>query len=305
MEENATATLGTIETNETKTRATLEEMHDLVQQHIKSETFDVARGRVLVTQPNLQVHDLEAIAEKHNPTPKRPKGTSKHDMLESIILHATRHKNSDSVAFCALGSDAPKIVVVYDYTPAAGDVGGWREHRAEYNFPVSDEWKRWRAASQTMLDVGAFAELLEVGISDVRDTTGAEDRVPRLMGVTYATPAELLTLARGLAVRVEMRVADQRKRDDGTSTISFSEEHTNEKGEPLRIPNGFLLGIPVFAGGPSYAIPVRLRYRIANGKVLWSVGLHDAAAAMREAVTEAANRFASETGLPVFYGQAE
>jgi hypothetical protein len=54
-----------------------------------------------------------------------------------------------------------------------------------------------------------------------------------------------------------------------------------------------------------YAIPVRLRYRVASGQVQWSFVIHDTETALRDAVNESATKFAQATGLPVFFGAPE
>lgn len=281
---------------------TLAAMHALVQRHLEPSIHTMEEGRVLVTPREYAVHDLEDLLEKHRLYPKRARGTSTHHTLESLIQHANRHKvEGDTVVFCSLGDINPALEVVYDYHPSDEDRGGWSEHRAVYEFPLSKAWQDWVSATRQNLTVAQFAELLENGISDVRDPSGVED-VPELPGVQYATPTELLKLAGGLSVRVEQYVAEQRRAENGTATLTFAEQHTNDKGEPLKVPTGFLIGIPVFLGGASYAIPVRLRYRILNRVVMWSLMLHDAEAVKRDAVTEAAKRFADETKLPLFYG---
>lgn len=285
---------------------TLKAMHALVLQHIEARVVDTRPGAVLVVPNTHTVHDLEALVDKHRAAPSRARGTVALHTLDALVAHARRHRTATSAAYVnALGA-APELVVVYDDHPAAADgpAGGWREHRAVYAFPLSEAWCRWTAAAAKPLDVAAFARLLEDGFADVRAVAPGDD-VPRLEGVRYATPAELLGLAQGLSVRVEQRVIDQRRLDNGTAQLVFQETHSDERGEPLRVPTGFLLGVPVFVGGPAYAVPVRLRYRVANGQVTWSLALHAADEARREAVREAAARFVAEAGVPVFEGSPE
>ncbi len=293
---------------------TLKSMHEIVKEHVDPKTFNVEAGKVLVLTANQKVVDLEEIAEKHLEHPKRAKGSSVHHTLESLIAHAKAHKTDDTAVYCQLESedDEVAIVVVYNANPTAAVVakdgvrGGWRDHRAEYSFPFSDQWKRWTAAeARGQLSVKEFAELIEAGISDVRDATKEKD-APRIPGVTYATPAELLTLAGGLQVHVEQQVYQAVRLDSGTAQITFTEDHKGPDGAPLRIPNGFLLGIPIFLGAETAApVPVRLRYEVRSKQLLWRVQLHDAEAAKREAITEAAKRVATETGLPLYYGTPE
>lgn len=291
---------------------TLAAMHELVRDHIKPETFDVTSETVLVTPESVTVHDLQDIIEKHRDRPKRPRGTSVHHTLESLTAHAKRHANLDdgeAVVFCDL-VNAPSLTTVYNYLPpstvdTAGE-GAWRDHRAQYAFPLSDAWKRWTAIAGKALTVEQFSQLLEDGIADIRDPATATG-APMLEGVTYATPSELLTLSQGLQVRVSLEVIEQKRLDNGTGTLLFGEQHDarNAKGEAIRVPNGFLLGIPVFMGGDPYAVPARLRYRVQNKQVTWTVVLHDVETVKRTAVTEAAERFVMETSLPLFFGTAE
>jgi uncharacterized protein YfdQ (DUF2303 family) len=281
---------------------TLKSMHDLVAKHFEPTVLEVEAGKVIVTSNNSEVHDLEEIIERAQPYTRRPMGHSTHHTLASLIAHAKRYKDDDAVAFCSVDVTSPGITTVYDYHPVQENKGGHRDFKAHYSFPFSTQWKRWTSKVGKQLSVKDFAELLEDGIGDIA-TPGESS--PQLPGVRYATGAELLTLAEGLTVRIEQRVVNQRKADNGTTTLVFSEEHSSEKGEPLKIPNGFLLGIPIFTGGVPYGIPVRLRYRVANGAVAWSIALHNADRCLEDAIAEAANKFAAETGLPVFTGTSD
>lgn len=291
---------------ESPSPTTLAAMHDLVQRHLKPQVVDVAERTVLVTAGTQAVHDLTETLDKHRAHPRRAKGTSTHDTLDSLVAHARRHATADSAAFCAILAAAPQIVAVYNYQPPAGDPaderGAWRDHRAAYTFPLSEAWTRWNALAGRWLTVQEFAELLEAGITDVADPAALDAAAPRLPGVAYASPAELLTLSQGLTVRVEQQVADHRRLDNGTAQLVFTEAHTNEHGAPLRVPNGFMLGVPVFAEGEAYALPARLRYRVQKGAVVFQVALHNAATVRRDAIRRAAERFAAESGVPLFYG---
>ena len=284
--------------------AALSDMHALVKEHLDPTTIEVEAKTVLVTSNEQTVHDLEEILEKHLDRPKRPRGATTHDTLASLVEHANRHKIAgDSVAFCSLTGHSPCLTVVYnDHSGADQEHAGWRDWRAKYSFPFSDAWLRWTNAAGKSLSVQEFAELLENGIGDIRDPAGIEDP-PTLDGVIYARPTELLTLAQGLSVRVDQNVADYRRLENGASVMGFSEKHeTSVDGKPVTVPGGFLLGVQVFVGGAAYPVPVRLRYRVKDRQVTWTIVLHDAAGVRRDAIIEAAERFKSETSLPLFFG---
>ena len=86
---------------------------------------------------------------------------------------------------------------------------------------------------------------------------------------------------------------------------SFSAEHRDGAGAPVKVPNLFLIEIPIFAGSVRYRLAVRLRYRIAGGAVTWWIELARADEAFDDAFRHDAARAAEETGLPLLYGQPE
>lgn len=287
---------------------TLQAMRAIVAEAVAPEEIEVAPDRVLVVRADQRVVDLERYAMRYERNPRRAVGTSVHHTLDSLTRHAKRHGDVNvAAAFVDAVTDTPRMVVVYNYHTAAGDAG-WCDHRAEYAFPLSDAWKRWTAAAGKALRVEDFARLLEDGIGDVWDPKAPEAaNVPRLPGTLYATPTELLALADGLTVNVQAKVGESRRLDNGTHQVTLVEEHetTNRTGTPVRVPNAFLLGVPVFVGGAVYGLPVRLRYRVVERMLVWSLVLHNAAEAKREAVADAARMFGEQTGLPVLFGTPE
>lgn len=69
---------------------------------------------------------------------------------------------------------------------------------------------------------------------------------------------------------------------------------------------GRLRGVAVFRGDAAKSvIPVRLRYRIANGRVAWSLLPHRAEDVLRLAVNDMVVRIAEATHLPVYAGVPE
>ena len=286
--------------------STLRAMHDLVKEHLEPATISMEEKQVLVTSSEQAVHDLHAMLDQHLPHPRRPKGVTKHDTLASIIDHAKRHSAPEgSVAFCSLTGLTPRLTVVYNDHPADFEHAGWRDWRSVYEFPFSDAWQRWNGAAGRTLSVQEFAQLLEDGIADIRDPSSVPD-APKLEGVEYAKPSTLLTLAEGLSVHVDQQVVHYQRLASGASQISFAEKHeTIVNGEPVTLPGGFLLAIPVFVGGLAYPVPVRLRYRVKDKQVTWTIVLHDAAGVRRDAIIEAAERFKAECQLPLFYGSPD
>lgn len=73
----------------------------------------------------------------------------------------------------------------------------------------------------------------------------------------------------------------------------------------LKIPNGCVVGMPVFRGGDVFQVPVRIRHRIKEGTVTWSVDFHRLDLVFQTAFNEAVDEVREATALPVFYGRPE
>jgi hypothetical protein len=69
----------------------LAEMRELVEEHLQPRVVETQRGRVMVTREGVEVHDLEEIADKYREHPRRPRGTSWHGTMASLVAHAKRH----------------------------------------------------------------------------------------------------------------------------------------------------------------------------------------------------------------------
>ena len=115
----------------------------------------------------------------------------------------------------------------------------------------------------------------------------------------------MLELSRGLVVRQNSRVKNAQVLQSGEAQLSYETMHTDEAGAPLSVPGAFLLGVPVFDNGPVYRVPVRLRYRLVEGKLSWRYILHRPDVVFRTAIDAALDDIRQQTGLPVLLGTPE
>jgi uncharacterized protein YfdQ (DUF2303 family) len=277
-------------------------------------------GQVVALPKGMQVVDLKPHLDARRERPERTKGTAKLTTLVSFIDHVRRFADRDSAVFAIDSRTAPKLVAVFDYheehsrpegaPTSVVERGGPRfgEHRAEYAFPLSDAWKAWNALTGKWLPQADFAAFLEERIGDVVAPEMLGDKtveVARELRIGLAGADDLMTLSRGLSVRVDAKVTQAVNLSSGESTIGFEETHRNEHGGPVRVPSGFAVSIPVFRFGAPYAVVARLRYRIANGAVVWAIQLQRADECFDHAFTEACDEVRVATSLPLFFGTPE
>lgn len=293
-----------------------------------SETLPV----IAVPQGNglLKIEHLKGIQDAHRSKPERRSGTAKLLDLDSFIAHANRFKNDHSALFAINDMMKPSILSVLDYH-LPGPVGEPRfgKHRGLYEFPLSKQWNLWLSkqgpSPENIMDGGAFAAFLEDNIVDVieapdfANNAGAEQTTAQkeadkkladliqLAGGLIAGPSKLMELSRNLAINVESKTRQAQSLSTGEIHLQYEEVHEAKDGEgkPVKVPNFFLIGIPIFEGGAPYRLVVRLRYRPMQGKVLWFYQIHRPDLAFEHAFKEAVEVAKAKTELPLMLGTPE
>lgn len=253
----------------------------------------------------IELKSLKHLLDEYRTRPERRKGSAKINTIASLIDLTNRHKDADSVIFADIDAAQPSVFAVFDYhqidlSPRYGT------HRAIYSFPLSDEWKAWTGKDAVSMTQGDWAAFIEDHIADLSaPLDGERSEYERLFQTKIATPAELVTLSRGLQISVESKVRDFRTLQSGEVEISYEEVHKDGSGQKLVVPGLFVLNIPLFVDAERTRIIARLRYRKANSSVVWFYQLYRAKQEFRAAMRLEAERVAAETELPLFEGVPE
>lgn len=271
--------------------------------------FDPGRGKV-IADPKL--------IEQYALWPREIQAAVVAEDLASFIDMVNRHKLSGrSVLFYTLGDGAPSITALLDYhRPTEGDEQGRAgnvKHRVTYRFPLSEQWRAWTGKDTKPMTQEIFAEFIEDHIGDILpvhdradwDPESLEAELARKLGATYGSPQEILQLSKGLKVIVAENFEAKVNLQTGEMTWAAHEQHghVNNEGGKIKLPELFLIGIPVFAhGGRAYRVPVRLRYRKKGQE--WHYALYRAVEDVFEPAVENAAREAAEaTELPLYRGR--
>ncbi len=315
---------------------------DYVESRIQPTTVRITdpNGQVapidMIALPDGKGLALQPLRDLLNPfrlRPERRTGTAKLETLASLIDFANRFKNEHSALYAMPIRQAPSMQVVINYHRLGADgQAEFGDHRGTYAFPLSDEWKAWIENDGKAMDQQKFAEFLEDRITDViqppavilarqsgqdigaamPDRSDAEKAADQKLmdllaqlGTTIATASKLLELSRGMAVHSTGKVKNVVNLQSGAAEIVFIEEHVGEDGNKLVVPGLFLIGIPVFLQGQAYRIPVRLRYRKQEGKLIWFYQIHRPDLQFDDAFSGAATLAQAQTGLPLFFGTPE
>lgn len=292
--------------------------------HTKAHLVTVPRGR--------KVEDLTEMHRKAATylKPARRTGTAKLHSLQSLIDWSIRFKGDTSALYALPEMDSPSITCIADYHgegPADaeskdGDPNArYCDHRAVYEFPLSNEWKAWMAVSGQALNKDQLGAFIEEQALDVMDPTPAmlkgdieaarepwEKRLietaTRLQG-RHAQLSDLLEISKQFAINETSNLSVKTDRDTGEQAIQFVNEHQAPDGKPITIPNLITIAIPVFLNGAPYRMSVRFRYRKNGANISFFLEIHNSEKVFEAAFEEATQQAQEDTGLPLFLGSPE
>ncbi|WP_242220014.1 DUF2303 family protein [Shinella zoogloeoides] len=268
--------------------------------------------------------DLKSHFDNWRSAPERKAGTARVTTLESFIELTKRHMLGNSAIFANTDWRQPCLTAVVDYhqphnTYEIDSAGGTKDkipvtvgearfgqHRIEYKFPLSEEWKAWVGKDKEPMNQAAFAEFIEDHISEL--AAPHEEEVSyweEKLGGKVAYPNELKLLSIGLKVHASTRVANSVTLQSGEGEITWAEEHRDMKGDKLVVPSLFIIQLPPFFMGEAIRLPVRLRYRVREGQVTWIFQLYRPDVYVTEQVMRDMERAARETDLPAYQGAPE
>jgi uncharacterized protein YfdQ (DUF2303 family) len=294
----------------TEAGAIIDALEHVDPARVKSIGVEGVERNVLVVREGYEVHELKPLLDKYRTAPERRKGTASLDDLASFVAHVKRFADEDSAVFADRSNiDRPALEAVLDYhRQTASGAPRFGEHRARYEFPLSEEWVTWRAKNGKSMAQAEFAAFLEGRVTDLDGEPGPAAIVfASKVACDFATPSRLIALSRGLGVREDARVVNAQVLASGETQMVFETTHQtyDKDGGPITVPGAFLIAIPVFRRGPAYQIPAKLRYRKQDSKIVWWFELHRLDSVFDHAFDEACDSVRAGTGLPLFLGRSE
>lgn len=254
------------------------------------------------------VESLVPIFDAFRPAPMRRKGEAKIRDRASFIAHVEAFKDEHSAIFAVPDRENPRLLAVYDYNEKGGIASAkprFGQHRALYRCALSEQWKAWQEVNGDDLSQLKFAAFLEDHIEDVCLVDGPHiAEIAQLLEAKVGGPSAMLKLSRGLQVTATTTVHNAITLATGEVQVLFTELHKDGNG-PITTPNLFFLNIPVFDGGDAYQVAVRLRYRLNNGRLTWSIVLYRDDKIFDDAFTGVVDNVKESTDIAVYLGEPE
>ena len=246
---------------------------------------------------------LVAIFDEHDAV-NVPAPLDKATIVEMRAAH-------DALNDDAAEDEQEPFVLPTVYTSTDNPRPQWRRFRAEYHFPAHDAFKAWSTQNKQPLSQSTLAEWIEDHITDVMDISTADQikavKTRDLIGqlnLSLGNRLQLLTAARGMAVKVTESVRSAVNTNDGSITVAYEQNHEAASKDPdLKIPTAFVIALPVFEGGAVFQLLTRLKYRKEGQTLKWSFDVYNLKRAVDVAFTSACDDVVTATGLPLYYAK--
>lgn len=270
------------------------------------------KGVQIALVPNgMKAESLKKHLDEYATKPDRRTDSAVFDRVPSLIEYINRFKSENSAVFVRGKIDGHRVdasvTAVLDYHPEGPekDKADFGDHTAGYNFPISKEFAKWIAMNGEAMSQADFAHFIEDRLHDMvqPDPDKGDSDIVHGLDFQFADPIQMLELARGLDVRNNEMVKQKYNTSNGESEIQYTNEHADDAGQPLRVPNFFILGIPVFEMGDEARIAARLRYRVHSGSVKFWFDLYRVEQVFDNAFNNVCEEIKAGTELPLFIGK--
>jgi uncharacterized protein YfdQ (DUF2303 family) len=192
-----------------------------------------------------KLEDLESMLDK----PLRRKGNTSLRDPESFGRFIREEATNQTRIYGNLKEGRFKAVF-NDHKGDGEPIAGWRDYTAAYTCPTSTEWQTWKAKSGVQMNQVQFAQFIEDNLPDIAQPPAAE----------------MLEVSRTLEAKKKVNFAQGIRLSNGQNELTYEEQIEGSAGKgKFKIPEEFVIGIPVLEGGLRYAVNCRLRYRIGDG----------------------------------------
>lgn len=265
---------------------------------------------VAVLPEGKRLESVKKYLDEFASAPERIVGSATLQDEASFVAHVESFKRPTTAIYCEPSFERPALTAVYDYHAVAEDAvqPAFCQHRAVWPLKLSKEWSAWAGGAGKWMTHADFAEFLERHVPDVYwgdELSEYSKLLIQTLDLSRATPSQLVALSRNLSVNVDVAVKSAQTLSSGEIALAYVENHRDDEGKPIKVPNAFFIAIPVVQHGPAYQILARLRYRVANQRISWAYELHRVDIVFDAAVREIQTRVAEATGCPVYLGAPE
>lgn len=202
-----------------------------------------------------ELKEIEVDLERHLANPRQTNAAAVMGDDESFLAYVKRHAKPETVVWCNFDPQTYQLSFKAVIDEHAKDVPGWRRHTASFEPMASNEWKVWTDLNKKSMQQIEFAEFLERQELDIAAKEGRP------------SSAQMMEMATNFESSSEKRLRSSTRLQNGSVRLEYIDQEDEKTLQQMQVFDRFVIGIPVFWGGPGYAIDVRLKYRTNSGKV--------------------------------------
>lgn len=223
----------------------------------------------------LELVDLTPLRDTLRDAPRRQRGKMLVHAIADLIAVSKRFGiPNESTCYVAIMADGRGHVrTIFDH-PRGGPnpKPGFSEFEVRHDLMRGEAIGKWIDVAKNWLSQADFAAFLEerlLDMAEVSPDSPLQTFAQRLMA-RFALPTQMLEAARGVGIHVGQQIKQTTNLDTGAVSVVFVEEHTKDAGA-VEIPRLFAIRAPLWEHGVEYEIPVRVRYKVNDQKILWKL----------------------------------
>jgi uncharacterized protein YfdQ (DUF2303 family) len=222
---------------------------------------------------NARILDLEKLRD----TPDRPRGTYHPATVGSLIDYVDEHQNGYHTTLWVHATEGKVLAILDDN---AGEATAWREHRAELELLLTEEWKFWTAHDGAYMGQQEFAEKLQEGLPDISRPDGAD----------------LLEICSTIQATTNSTFRSGFRLENGEVKMQYDEQIDGKAGKAgeLAIPEEFTLLLAPFIGNEPVDVKAHLRYRVRGGNLTIGYKLQQPDRIIQDALDAIAKRLGAK-----------
>ena len=230
-------------------------------------------------------HEKLVSLEPWMPNPERIRRTVKHSCFQSFLRYLA--ENNNSYARCYVEKE--RVVAIFDHHNVDGDPD-WEQHRSEFALVPSAPAAMWQSFvtkdGRRSISQMEFALLLERRAQDI------------------VTPdaSTMMEIALTLEAKPKVEWKSGIRLQDGSRQFLFEETVAAKAGTKgqITIPEKFTLGLALYEGTAAISLDVKLRYRIENGSIAFTLEWADLDEAERNTRDAIVSIISSKHDCPTF-----
>jgi uncharacterized protein YfdQ (DUF2303 family) len=227
-------------------------------------------GQFAVIPDGFKIESLESFQD----IPNRIVADHRFVTIYSLVEYVNRFGDKETM-ICA-NYEAGKILVTID---GDGERPSHKSHKARFEAQMHDVTKAWLSICGRPMAQAAFGQFLE----------------DRAQDVIKPESASVMEMVMTFDATKKVTFKSAQRLHDGQRQLMYVEE--NEARGAVTFPDHFMILAPIYRGMEPQQIKFLVRYRIDDGKLLFSVDMHDKERALREAFDRCVD--ALESGLSI------